>query len=150
MTHALFLDTTTVATATTTDMSQCLDLLYDIETSMSFTSSTTAALQAVTREIVMKEPSQSNSDIVMSDVPPSFSQVQDETQIQEVEIATIDNGEDETWKQFLHLTPFLAMPPEIHLKIMSFLHPIDATCLSLVKYVSHVSVTYSYILFPHI
>ncbi|TVY76079.1 hypothetical protein LSUE1_G004706 [Lachnellula suecica] len=30
-------------------------------------------------------------------------------------------------------TPFLAMPPELHLKIFSFLNPIDQVCLSLVN-----------------
>jgi hypothetical protein len=42
-----------------------------------------------------------------------------------------DNGE---WKLVpKHKTPFLAVPPEIHLKIMSYLNPIDAVCLSLAK-----------------
>ena len=32
-----------------------------------------------------------------------------------------------------HQTPFIAIPPEIHLKIFKLLNPIDSTCLSLVK-----------------
>lgn len=106
---------------------------------MSFTSSTTAALQAVTitREISMKELSQTSSetDTVMNDVSPSFSQSREETKMQEDDISFEHKVEDEAWKQYLKSVPFLAVPPEIHLKIMSILHPIDATCLSLVKYV---------------
>jgi hypothetical protein len=41
----------------------------------------------------------------------------------------------EAWKQFSKTIPFLGVPPEIHLKIFTFLNPIDAVCLSLVKYV---------------
>jgi hypothetical protein len=45
---------------------------------------------------------------------------------------------DDAWKHFeatKHTVPFLAVPPEIHLKIFSLLNPIDFVCLSLVKYV---------------
>lgn len=45
---------------------------------------------------------------------------------------------NDAWKHFQatkHTVPFLAVPPEIHLKIFSFLNPIDSVCLSLVKYV---------------
>jgi hypothetical protein len=38
------------------------------------------------------------------------------------------------WKSFpKEKTPFLAIPPEIHLKIFKLLNPIDSTCLSMVK-----------------
>lgn len=104
---------------------------------MSFTTSATAALQAVTREISMKELSVSQ-DTLMNDVSvtPSFSQSRDETEMQEDEAEEV---KDETWKQFTKITPFLGLPPEIHLKIISLLNPIDATCLSLVRYGSHVT-----------
>jgi hypothetical protein len=46
-----------------------------------------------------------------------------------------DLSAKDVWKQFSKTTPFLGVPPEIHLKIFSFLNPIDAVCLSLVKYV---------------
>lgn len=39
----------------------------------------------------------------------------------------------DAWKQFSKTTPFLGVPPEIHLRIFSFLNPIDAVCLSLVN-----------------
>lgn len=40
----------------------------------------------------------------------------------------------EAWKLYSkHLTPFLAVPPEIHLKILEFLNPVDSVCLSLTK-----------------
>jgi len=46
---------------------------------------------------------------------------------------------DDAWKHFQatkHTVPFLAVPPEIHLKIFSLLNPIDSVCLSLVnKYI---------------
>jgi hypothetical protein len=43
----------------------------------------------------------------------------------------------EAWKAFpKDKIPFLAVPPEIHLRIFSFLNPLDAVCLSLVKYVT--------------
>jgi len=42
-------------------------------------------------------------------------------------------GPDEAWRQFTKTIPFLRVPPEIHLKIFTFLNPIDAVCLSLVK-----------------
>jgi hypothetical protein len=35
------------------------------------------------------------------------------------------------WKA--HNVPFLAVPPEIHLRIFQYLNPVDATCLSLVR-----------------
>jgi hypothetical protein len=51
--------------------------------------------------------------------------------------AAQDPVANEAWKHFPKDTvPFLAVPPEIHLKIFSFLNPIDSVCLSLVKYVS--------------
>ncbi|KAF8863558.1 hypothetical protein BDZ45DRAFT_798154 [Acephala macrosclerotiorum] len=120
-------------------MSQCLQLsLSDLENTMSFTTSATAALQAITREISMKEPSQ---DTVMNDVPISlsFSQSREETEMQD----EVEEVKDETWKQFTKVTPFLGLPPEIHLKIISLLNPIDATCLSLVsKYIYRLSPPY--------
>lgn len=118
--------------ATNTTMSQCLQLsLSDLENTMSFTSSTTAALQAVTKEISMKDASQ---DTLIDDisVSVSFSQSREETEMQEDEVEEV---KDETWKQFMRVTPFLGLPPEIHLKIIKLLNPIDATCLSLVRYV---------------
>ena len=40
----------------------------------------------------------------------------------------------DAWKLFsTKKVPFLAIPPEIHLKIFSFLHPVDAVCLSVIK-----------------
>jgi hypothetical protein len=43
----------------------------------------------------------------------------------------------EAWKAFpKDKIPFLAVPPEIHLRIFSFLNPLDAVCLSLVKCVT--------------
>jgi hypothetical protein len=42
----------------------------------------------------------------------------------------------DAWKPFSnHKVPFLAIPPEIHLKILPYLNPIDTICLSLVKLV---------------
>ena len=41
----------------------------------------------------------------------------------------------EAWRQFTKTIPFLGVPPEIHLKIFTFLNPIDSVCLSLTKYV---------------
>jgi hypothetical protein len=39
-----------------------------------------------------------------------------------------------SWRKFSKkVVPFLAMPPEMHLNIFKFLHPIDAVCLSVVK-----------------
>ena len=46
-----------------------------------------------------------------------------------------DLATKDVWKQFSKTTPFLGVPPEIHLKIFGFINPIDAVCLSLVKYV---------------
>jgi hypothetical protein len=44
----------------------------------------------------------------------------------------------EAWRAFpKDKIPFLAVPPEIHLRIFSFLNPVDAVCLGLVKYVGH-------------
>lgn len=43
----------------------------------------------------------------------------------------------DSWKTFSRkVVPFLAVPPEIHLKIFEFLHPVDVVCLSIVKWVS--------------
>jgi hypothetical protein len=43
----------------------------------------------------------------------------------------------EAWKAFpKDKIPFLAVPPEIHFRIFSFLNPVDVVCLSLVKYVT--------------
>ncbi|KUJ18249.1 uncharacterized protein LY89DRAFT_684174 [Mollisia scopiformis] len=122
-------------------MAPCLEFLYDLESTMSFSTSATAALQAITREVSMKDLSQTNSDTVMHDASPSFSQSREETQMQEEdEAASFEEVKDERWKQFSKITPFLAVPPEIHLKIMTLLHPIDATCLSLVnKYIYELS-----------
>ncbi|CZR53223.1 uncharacterized protein PAC_03101 [Phialocephala subalpina] len=121
-------------------MSQCLQLsLSDLENTMSFTSSTTAALQAITKEISMKDASQNT---LMDDisVSVSFSQSREETEMQEDEVEEV---KDETWKQFMRVTPFLGLPPEIHLKIIKLLNPIDATCLSLVsKYIYRLSPPY--------
>jgi hypothetical protein len=39
----------------------------------------------------------------------------------------------DAWKNFPKRVPFLAVPPEIHLKIFEFLHPVEAVCLSVVK-----------------
>jgi hypothetical protein len=45
-----------------------------------------------------------------------------------------DNGD---WKLVpLHEIPFLAIPPELHIRILELLNPIDAVCLSLVKFVT--------------
>lgn len=81
----------------------------------------------------MKDLSQ-ETDTTMKDVSlsASFSQSREEHEMQEDEVEEV---KDETWKQFSKKIPFLAVPAEIHLKIISFLNPIDATCLSLVKYV---------------
>jgi hypothetical protein len=46
-----------------------------------------------------------------------------------------DLATKDAWKQFSKTTPFLGVPPEIHLKLFGLLNPIDAVCLSLVKYV---------------
>ncbi|PMD45078.1 hypothetical protein L207DRAFT_507994 [Hyaloscypha variabilis F] len=46
----------------------------------------------------------------------------------------------DAWRQFTKTVPFLGVPPEIHLKIFTFLNPIDAVCLSLVnKYIYTIS-----------
>ena len=39
----------------------------------------------------------------------------------------------DAWKKFPKRVPFLAVPPEIHLKIFELLHPVEAVCLSVVK-----------------
>ncbi|KAG0646252.1 Cytochrome c oxidase assembly [Hyphodiscus hymeniophilus] len=39
----------------------------------------------------------------------------------------------DAWKKFSRRLPFLAVPPEIHLKIFELLHPVDAVCLSIVN-----------------
>jgi hypothetical protein len=114
-------------------MSHCLGSLDDIDSSMSFSTSTTAALQAVTKDIDLIELPQRDSGIVKLDVSLSFSQPLEETESHALELAATTRLDNETWKQYARLVPFLAVPPEIHLKIISFLHPIDATCLSLVK-----------------
>ena len=42
----------------------------------------------------------------------------------------------DAWKDFTkNTTPFLKLPRELHMKIFENLNPIDATCLSLVKFV---------------
>jgi hypothetical protein len=48
-------------------------------------------------------------------------------------------GSDPAWKQFTKTIPFLGVPPEIHLRVLAFLNPIDAVCLSLIKYVCSLS-----------
>ena len=45
----------------------------------------------------------------------------------------LDPMPDEAWRQFTETIPFLGVPPEIHLKIFTFLNPIDTVCLGLVK-----------------
>lgn len=42
---------------------------------------------------------------------------------------------NDAWKTSKNRVPFLAVPPEIHLKIFEFLHPVEAVCLSVIKFV---------------
>lgn len=74
-----------------------------------------------------------SKEVVMQDAPASYR-----------DAAALDQAANEAWKQYIKTIPFLGVPPEIHLKIFTFLNPIDAVCLSLIKYVyplSHDSIS---------
>jgi hypothetical protein len=90
-----------------------------------------AAILAKSNEVVMQDAA--TSDTALSDAWQHFTHRN---------ATTSRPVASEAWKQFTKTIPFLGVPPEIHLNIFTFLNPIDAVCLSLVKYVSSLPVTH--------
>lgn len=73
-------------------------------------------------------------EIVMQDVAASDAALSEAwRQFTTTDATASDPVANEAWKRFYKTIPFLGVPPEIHLKIFTFLNPIDAVCLSLVN-----------------
>jgi hypothetical protein len=75
-----------------------------------------------------------HSSIMELQITPSNSGTLNELGIFEIQIKGLEEIQEGSTKYQNNL--FLALPPEILLKIVALLNPIDATCLSLVRYVT--------------
>jgi hypothetical protein len=102
---------------------------------MALSTSQTTRITAMAISAIPTIPAMSK-EIIRQDVTASDA-ASSETwrQFTTTDATASDPVTNQAWKRFYKTIPFLGVPPEIHLKIFTFLNPIDAVCLSLVKYV---------------
>jgi hypothetical protein len=118
---------------------------YNVSTAMALSTSQTTRITAMGIPAIPAKP----KEIVMQDVAASDAALSEAwRQFTTTDATASDPVANEAWKRFYKTIPFLGVPPEIHLKIFTFLNPIDAVCLSLVKYVSSLPMTHQLLTCP--
>jgi hypothetical protein len=115
---------------------------YNLSTAMALSTSQTTRIAAMDIPAIPAIPAKPK-EIVRQDVATSDAALSEAwRQFTTTDATASDHVANEAWKRFYKTIPFLCVPPEIHLKIFTFLNPIDAVCLSLVKYVSSLPMTH--------
>ncbi|KAH8818178.1 hypothetical protein F5882DRAFT_512489 [Hyaloscypha sp. PMI_1271] len=100
---------------------------------MALSTSQTTRITAMAISAIPTIPAMSK-EIVRQDVAASDAALSELwRQFTTTDATASDPVTNQAWKRFCKTNPFLGVPPEIHLKIFTFLNPIDAVCLSLVN-----------------